>query len=230
MDYGDPRLPPRFWEKVYPCPVTGCWLWGAAQHSVLPYGLWRRDGKNERAHVSIFLADGGELTVQSPNVLHSCDQPPCVRREHLRAGSQADNVQDLIDRDRGNLGRRTRLNVADIVQIRERYAANEPASELASEFGITQSSVNGIAAGRRWREAGGPLTGRRRLGSPNPVRDRPTCAAGHDLAGDNLRLKPNPRCRDGYERRCRDCERRRSIENNDRRRGVARKRANTHVG
>ena len=30
MDYGDPRLPDRFWAKVYPEPNTGCWLWSGA--------------------------------------------------------------------------------------------------------------------------------------------------------------------------------------------------------
>jgi hypothetical protein len=28
-DYGDERLPERFWKYVYPEPNTGCWLWGA---------------------------------------------------------------------------------------------------------------------------------------------------------------------------------------------------------
>jgi hypothetical protein len=23
----DPRLPLRFWDKVSPCPMSGCWLW-----------------------------------------------------------------------------------------------------------------------------------------------------------------------------------------------------------
>ena|SRR4028119_1843476 len=30
MDYGDPILPERYWEKVFPEPMTGHWLWGAA--------------------------------------------------------------------------------------------------------------------------------------------------------------------------------------------------------
>lgn len=67
--------------------------------------------------------------------------------------------------------------------------------------------------------------GRARGGRWNQVH----CAYGHALTADNVRLKRNRRCRDGYERCCRTCERRRSTENNDRRRGVARKRASAHV-
>ena len=29
-NFGDPRLPERFWSKVAPCPMSGCWLWTAA--------------------------------------------------------------------------------------------------------------------------------------------------------------------------------------------------------
>lgn len=29
VDYGDSRLPDRFWDKVFPEPMSGCWLWGA---------------------------------------------------------------------------------------------------------------------------------------------------------------------------------------------------------
>lgn len=36
-------------------------------------------------------------------VLHSCDNPPCFNPEHLRVGTQAENVQDSILRGRHGL-------------------------------------------------------------------------------------------------------------------------------
>lgn len=54
--------------------------------------------------------------------------------------------------------------------------------------------------------------------------DQETCKRGHELVDANVRLKPNAECRSGFERRCRECERIRSTENNDRRRGVAKRR------
>jgi hypothetical protein len=38
------------------------------------------------------------------------------------------------------------------------------------------------------------------------------CKYGHHLTPDNVRLKPNPTCRSGYERICRKCARRRNSE------------------
>lgn len=32
VNWGDPRLPNRFWDKVSPCPMSGCWLWTGGLH------------------------------------------------------------------------------------------------------------------------------------------------------------------------------------------------------
>lgn len=47
-----------------------------------------------------------------------------------------------------------------------------------------------------------------------------TCAHGHRLTPDNVRLKPNPSCRSGYERICRTCDRRRNSEQAARRKAA----------
>jgi hypothetical protein len=99
-DYGDPRLPERFWDKVYPEPNTGCWLWAGA---TLPrgYGTYYRDGRVQRAHVVAYKVlvsdypDGLELD-------HLCRSPWCVYPGHLEPVTHAVNVR------RGNGGARER--------------------------------------------------------------------------------------------------------------------------
>lgn len=39
-------------------------------------------------------------------VLHSCDRPACVRPEHLRVGTAADNARDRVARGRSARGRK----------------------------------------------------------------------------------------------------------------------------
>lgn len=98
VDYGDPRLPDRFWDKVHPEPMSGCWLWSGAVHSSLPYGIWRANRRTCRAHVSVYRIGRDLLPAQV--VRHTCDTPPCVNPRHLTAGTQAENVDDMIRRGR----------------------------------------------------------------------------------------------------------------------------------
>lgn len=95
FDYGDPRLPQRFWDKVYPCPVTGCWLWGASatkngygRISVTQDGVKRPIG----AHRFAYLGLVGSITDQLD---HLCRQTFCCRPDHL------EDVAQIVNWSRG---------------------------------------------------------------------------------------------------------------------------------
>ncbi|WP_084127861.1 hypothetical protein [Demequina sp. NBRC 110055] len=50
-----------------------------------------------------------------------------------------------------------RLSDADVVRLRERYSAGARQVELAEEFGVAQTSVSAIVAGKTRADAGGPI-------------------------------------------------------------------------
>lgn len=87
----------RFWAKVEKTP--GCWLW-TGRTSPEGYGRFslgkRGDGL---AHRIAFELVHGPL-LPGIKVLHSCDTPPCVRDDHLFAGTQKDNVLDAVQKGR----------------------------------------------------------------------------------------------------------------------------------
>lgn len=96
------------------------------------------------------------------NVLHSCDNPPCVRPDHLRVGTQRDNAQDAIKRHRrfspfkgqiqaGEMNRNTRLTSEDVRDIRRRYAAGEYQHSIAERYGLTRSNVSHIVRRKSWQ-------------------------------------------------------------------------------
>lgn len=92
------------------------------------------DGHYKRAHrVAWFLATGAWPT---KDILHSCDNPPCVRLAHLFEGTSVDNVRDMDAKGRRGLKKLTR---ADVERIR---GGGERIVDLARELGVSTSTVH----------------------------------------------------------------------------------------
>jgi hypothetical protein len=141
---------------------SGCWEW-RGHRSPDGYGRVCHNGRCEPVHRYSFLAHGGEM-LPGQSILHACDNPPCVNPDHLRAGTTADNMRDKVERGRqarGESSGRTTLTNAQVVEIRERFAAGEMQRELGAEFGVTQCVVSAIVRGKWWRHVGGPITHRK---------------------------------------------------------------------
>jgi len=85
-------LQERFWEKVQK--TDGCWIWIAAR---LPqgYGIFclKKGGRPFRAHRLAYEFTYGPFNPELW-VLHRCDNPPCVRPDHLFLGTAQDNYAD----------------------------------------------------------------------------------------------------------------------------------------
>lgn len=60
---------------------------------------------------------------------------------------------------------RSGLTEQDVVAIRERYAAGEKQRDLAREYSVSQGTVHDIVTGKRYTEAGGPVSPLRRHAS-----------------------------------------------------------------
>ena len=105
LDYGDPRLPERFWDKVIPEPMSGCWLWLAAT-DVGGYGVVGCRGKLVKAHRWMCAVVHGE-PLPGDQTRHTCDTRSCVNPDHLLWGTPQDNTDDMIRRGRNSYASRT---------------------------------------------------------------------------------------------------------------------------
>ena len=149
FDY-ERRLAAHFWVKV---DKSGdCWLWTGTQ-TAGGYGRLSFHHLDFRAHRLSWEIHYG----RSPDgvVRHGCDTPLCVRPDHLRIGSHADNVADRHARERDARGERVtatcKLTEVRVREIRALHDIGTPKRELAERFGVTRRSVSHIVNRETWK-------------------------------------------------------------------------------
>lgn len=132
---------------------SGCWEWTGARDRA-GYGLiWI---SNQRIPAHRWAA----ALVYGPNddlfVLHHCDNPPCVNPAHLRYGTLADNIADMVSRGRlvnprGEENGNARLTAEDVRQIRALHMDGEPFSRLAVIYKISGTHARDVCEGKYWK-------------------------------------------------------------------------------
>ena len=82
----------RIWKFVQK--TDGCWEW-TGQRCARGYGLVAVTHTTvRRAHRVIWELVNGPIPAGMV-ICHHCDNPPCVRPDHLFIGTQADNMRDM---------------------------------------------------------------------------------------------------------------------------------------
>lgn len=89
-------------------------------------------------------------------VLHDCDNRPCVNPLHLFAGTNADNVADMIGKERqarGEINGHSILTVKDVLEIRQLYQAKKFSyAELAKMYGVSDfTTIRAVVKRRTWK-------------------------------------------------------------------------------
>lgn len=105
-------------------------------------------------------------------VCHRCDNPPCVRPDHLFLADHAGNIADSTAKGRraagerngmrthplikrGELNGHATLTADQVREIRVRYAAGGVRQvDLATAFGVPQTQISRIVRGTAWGHVG----------------------------------------------------------------------------
>ena len=133
----------RFWSKVNRTAPNGCWEWAGPRNRD-GYGHFQAGGRSVRAHRFSREMDAGPIPA-GLCVCHRCDNPSCVRPDHLFVGTQAENLRDMHAKGRGRFPRgqdngRSKLDEVSVRFIRA-LRGKVPQRRLASMCGVSKTLV-----------------------------------------------------------------------------------------
>ena len=151
----------RFWAKVdKSAGVDKCWPWTKALGTT-GYGAFTvRAGLVVGAHRFALATSLGRPIQAGMDALHSCDNPICVNPAHLREGTNQDNIDDKVSRQRQRKGvgvPQARLTEESALSIRRRFAAGETLTSLADEYSVGLATISKLINGHTWKHVGGPI-------------------------------------------------------------------------
>lgn len=160
----------RFWSKVEK--TDGCWNW-IGRLNGQRYGIFKLKEYPEGAHRVSYRLHFGEV-IDDLSVCHRCDNPRCVRPDHLFAGTHADNMADMKDKKRtrpahGIRNPASKLSEGDVLAMKAALLTGEQCQALADRYGIALRTVQDIRRGRTWAHTGPDL---RPLVDQNPYSQR----------------------------------------------------------
>lgn len=155
----------HFWSRVNkegPIPphipeIGECWLWtGALKEN--GYGACFVKRVPGYAHRVAYRLSYGDFP-KCMHVLHRCDNPPCVRPDHLFLGTRMDNVVDMMSKGRAPVGERSgnaKLSNAQVSAIRALCAIRGGLTVhekrlVAAAVQVSRSHLNDIISGRKRR-------------------------------------------------------------------------------
>ena len=133
---------------------SGCWEWNAGRNRK-GYGNIKVAGKDLRAH-RVAYEVWVDLIPDGMQVMHICDNPPCINPDHLRVGTNKDNADDRDAKGRQRVLRGeengfSKLTWENVQEIRDLYGDHTQA-ELARMYGVSPRTIMLVRTNQAWRE------------------------------------------------------------------------------
>ena len=151
----------RFWARVEK--TETCWLWRGLL-ATTGYGSCSRRARLQGAHRLSYEMAFGPIP-PGLSVLHRCDVRACVNPAHLFLGTHADNMADMVAKDRhthggwrlrydqsarGNRNARATFDVVTVLVIKMLLRRGHRCGPIARALGRPKPGVYSIAIGRTW--------------------------------------------------------------------------------
>lgn len=144
-----------FFARVGEPTDGGCMEWQGCRQPPPghAYGRFLHEGRSRYAHRIAWQLMYGPIP-NGMDVLHRCDNPPCVNPEHLWLGTHADNMRDAANKGRvpgrsmpGESHPNAKLTWAAVDDVR---ASNLSSKALAAKYGVTVGCIQEVRNGTTW--------------------------------------------------------------------------------
>jgi len=142
--------------ETYVDKTDGCWTW-VGPLNWAGYGVFCIGGTRHKAHRFAYERVHGEIPT-GVFICHRCDNPRCVRVDHLWAGSHADNMADMRMKGRAHKSPSRHSESHPLAKLTQEKARKircdqRAAWRIADEYGVSKSLVWGIKRGTHWKYA-----------------------------------------------------------------------------
>lgn len=158
------------WDTIYSRikvnQETDCWEWQG--HLTNGYAEAYFEGKQHRLSRLFYKKYCGPIP-KGLYILHSCDNPKCCNPDHLRPGTQKENMDDMYKRGRGAIGLKhksvtcpestpkgsrhwaAKLTESDVYKIKRLLSQGYSQRKIANLFYISRTCIERIAQGKAWK-------------------------------------------------------------------------------
>ena len=140
----------RFWKFINKTPT--CWIWTGCTNS-FGHGRIRKHPFTYYSHRISYEIHYGKIP-EGLFVCHHCDNPSCVRPDHLFLGTQLDNLRDCKSKKRNNFGEKVpnhKLTWKSVDEMRELILKDNPTTAfLSRKYGVHPRTIRNVRNKDTW--------------------------------------------------------------------------------
>jgi hypothetical protein len=144
------RMKNRFWKSVKK--TETCWNW-TGSFDTRGYGQIVVCGTLHSTHRIAYILYHGRIPGKL-HILHSCDNRACIKREHLRAGTDEENRLEKIAKKRHDFGEnhaKAKLTEVQVLEIRKKHSHGTGVMLLSKEYDVHWNTIHAIISRKTWR-------------------------------------------------------------------------------
>lgn len=145
----------RFWNTIQQSGPDDCWpsLLKPANGKA-EYRRFRLGQKLYAAHRIAYILSHGPIP-DGLDILHSCDNPPCCNPAHLRPGTHAENMADMVRKGRrtvrrGEANHNAKMSDDAVALCRRWFIPRDPefgGYALGRRFGVSSRCISNFIHG-----------------------------------------------------------------------------------